>query len=749
MYEAFYGFQEKPFNLTPDPRFLYLSEKHKEAFAHLLFGIKDRVGFILVSGEVGTGKTTICRTLINQLDEHTEVAFIFNPWMSNIELLRKINEDFGIASRADSVKGLVDELNEYLLAQHARGNNCVLIIDEAQDLEPPVLEQIRLLSNLETDRQKLLQIALVGQPELMMKLGLPELRQLNQRITARYHLESLDEEETAQYIAHRIQVSGGRRKVHFTRQALHAVYRCSKGTPRVINAVCDRALLIGYTMEVHEISPEIIKRAAQEVTGARTKRGMKLPWRRYVPSPAVVAAAALIILAGKYLVEPLARQPVGVPIPISAMPAETASARRGDGKAATTDRSAKDEGDGIGGPASSIGEESFATRIDSLNPQESRCAAAASILGAWRMAVLCEYPRDDAPESLAVFARAHGMVYLAFQPTLDQLLAINLPAFVKVAGHKQSAWVGLVGADDDHVRIVTGIQEKALVIRRTDFEECYEGAAMLLWQDPTPHVGVLQPSMSGEEVRLLQDQLHAAGLSDLPKTGVYDERTAAAVAQLQAQRGLAVDGRAGPHTRMVLASRLPGFAGPRLLSRPLPESPVTAMKAPAPPALSGAVQEDNTSPEDVLDTESRIVASVPKAVEDRRSRPVFSRAAPAVSVKPGLRDNVTEPSPARATWIEEVAGPPAGSTMPPRNLSMKQEVGASPVDIPPLNPTVPEPNNGDVAAAAASSPTALEDAVARVSTDTAPIADSFKPSVTRPAPTGFPLVPRERGGNTR
>lgn len=195
MYEAFYGLTEKPFNLTPDPRFLFLSDKHKEAFAHLLYGIKNRTGFIMVSGEVGTGKTTICRSLLNQLDPDIEVAFIFNPFLSPEELLRKINEDFGILSQARTVKELIDELNEYLMDRNAQGKNCVLVIDEAQDLSPTVLEQIRLLSNLETETQKLLQIVLIGQPELAENLQLPELRQLNQRITARYHLRSLDQKK--------------------------------------------------------------------------------------------------------------------------------------------------------------------------------------------------------------------------------------------------------------------------------------------------------------------------------------------------------------------------------------------------------------------------------------------------------------------------------------------------------------------------------------------------------------------------
>jgi len=259
MYEAFYGLNEKPFNLTPDPRFLYLSAKHKEAFAHLLYGIRNRCGFVMVSGEIGTGKTTICRSLLKQLDPDTEVAFIFNPKLSPVELLQTINSDFGIASKAETVRGLIDELNAHLLDRAAAGKNCVLIIDDAQILGTETLEQIRLLSNLETETEKLLQIVLIGQPELAKKLELTELRQLNQRITARYHLGTLGGDETLHYIAFRLRVAGGRKKVKFNRAAVRTVHRISGGTPRVINALCDRALLIGYTRETRHITPAIVR----------------------------------------------------------------------------------------------------------------------------------------------------------------------------------------------------------------------------------------------------------------------------------------------------------------------------------------------------------------------------------------------------------------------------------------------------------------------------------------------------------
>ncbi|HOH43337.1 MAG TPA: AAA family ATPase, partial [Candidatus Hydrogenedentes bacterium] len=309
MYESFYGLRERPFNLTPDPKFLYLSEKHKEAFAHLLYGIKNRSGFVMITGEIGTGKTTLCRNLLNQLDSNTEVAFIFNPFLSAIELMKKINQEFGIESDADTVLELTEELNVHLLHSSAMGKDCVLVIDEAQNLSPQVLEQIRLLSNLETDTEKLLQIILIGQPELAEKLALRELRQLNQRITARYHLKSLSASETLQYIAYRIHVAGGRKRINFTKAAVTQVYKLAGGVPRMINALCDRTLLIGYTKEQHVISAKLVKQAEKEIRGEKitAPKEPRTRWRRLIPSPALLLILAVAIVLIHYLVSPLDR----------------------------------------------------------------------------------------------------------------------------------------------------------------------------------------------------------------------------------------------------------------------------------------------------------------------------------------------------------------------------------------------------------------------------------------------------------
>jgi len=270
MYSAYFGLTENPFSLTPDPRFLFMSQRHREALAHLLFGMGDRGGFVLLTGEVGTGKTTLCRSLLEQVPAGVEVALVLNPKQTALELVASLCDELNVSypPGTDSLKVLIDLLNLHLMEIHAKGRRTVLIIDEAQNLSTDVLEQVRLLTNLETTTQKLLQILLIGQPELQTMMARPELRQLGQRITARYHLTPLLLNETAAYIQHRLEVAGCKRRL-FTKGALHLVHRLSGGVPRVINTICDRALLGAYAKQRDRINRRLVRKAASEVIGPR------------------------------------------------------------------------------------------------------------------------------------------------------------------------------------------------------------------------------------------------------------------------------------------------------------------------------------------------------------------------------------------------------------------------------------------------------------------------------------------------
>jgi general secretion pathway protein A len=266
MYNHFYGFLEAPFNITPDPRFLFLGDRHREAFHHVLFGIRERKGFIQLTGDVGAGKTTVCRAILEDLGPRYRTALILNPCLEPLELLRTILTELGLQAPRDRVRCL-QVLNQFLLDQLAEGNDVVLIIDEAQDMSFELLEQVRLLSNLETDQRKLLQIVLIGQPELRGKLNDPALRQLRQRITVRYHLTPLTRPETETYIRHRIHVAGGNSRPTFTPWAVRAIHRYAGGVPRLINAACDKALLCGYVEGTDVLTWRHVRRALRELEG--------------------------------------------------------------------------------------------------------------------------------------------------------------------------------------------------------------------------------------------------------------------------------------------------------------------------------------------------------------------------------------------------------------------------------------------------------------------------------------------------
>lgn len=267
VYREFFGLKEKPFNITSDPNFLFLSRVHKEAFAHLLYGIRERKGFLEITGEIGAGKTTLCRALLSQLDRKTKTAFIFNSTLPELQLLQAILEDYGIIVTGRSKVSMIRQLNSFLIEELSRGNNVVLIIDEAQNLKTSILEEIRMLSNLETDKEKLFQIILVGQPELRNKLNSPDLKQLRQRISVRFHITALEKDEIEKYIYHRLTVAGSTGRITFSPEAIDCIYRFSGGIPRIINTLCDKALLAAYVAEARDIKLPIIENSIQEIEG--------------------------------------------------------------------------------------------------------------------------------------------------------------------------------------------------------------------------------------------------------------------------------------------------------------------------------------------------------------------------------------------------------------------------------------------------------------------------------------------------
>ena len=322
MYTHYFQLKQSPFSIAPDPRYLYMSERHREALAHLLYGVGSGGGFVLLTGEIGAGKTTVCRCFMEQIPENCQLAYIFNPKLSVEELLLSICEEFriAVAPGVASVKGYVDAINAHLLASHAQGKNNVLIIDEAQNLSAAVLEQLRLLTNLETSERKLLQIILIGQPELRAMLARPELEQLAQRVIARYHLGSLTAEETASYIRHRLAVAGSTAQTPFAPRLMAQIHAMSHGVPRRINLLCDRALLGAYVENQPQVTRQILRRAAEEVFAEEGRpaagRGMRWP---HVAGGVLAGAVVTAALAWQFMPR------AGVPAPAAVAPALAAS----------------------------------------------------------------------------------------------------------------------------------------------------------------------------------------------------------------------------------------------------------------------------------------------------------------------------------------------------------------------------------------------------------------------------------------
>jgi general secretion pathway protein A len=300
MYTSYFGFNESPFNLTPDPRYLFLSPHHKEALDHMLYGVNERKGFIVITGGIGTGKTTVCRAFLSRLERSTKSALIFNSFITEQELLQTIIKEFGIdaSAGAGTKKECIDRINEFLLRTFSQGGNAVLVLDEAQNLSPTVLEQIRMLSNLETEREKLIQIVLVGQPELRDLLTSSSMRQLNERIAIRFELRPLDHKDVRGYVEHRLVVGGGKGDLRFTNSAFTTIYKYSQGIPRRINAVCDRALLIAYVKEKHTISSAIVAKAINDIRGNLAMKGRARDWSLKRAIFSIVLVLLLIAVAG-------------------------------------------------------------------------------------------------------------------------------------------------------------------------------------------------------------------------------------------------------------------------------------------------------------------------------------------------------------------------------------------------------------------------------------------------------------------
>lgn len=518
MYNEYFGFKESPFSIAPDPRYLYMSEHHREALAHLIFGFNSDGGFVLLTGEVGTGKTTVCRCLLEQVPDNSAIAFILNPKLTVEELLATICDEFRICypKGNSSVKVFIDLINAYLMDAHASGRKAILIIDEAQNLTTDVLEQLRLLTNLETNRCKLLQIILLGQPELRDKLSRPELLQLSQRIVARYHLGPLPRKEIGAYISHRLSVAGLNRQL-FSDSTISKLYSLTDGIPRLINVICDRALLGTYSQGKDSVSTSLIRKAAKEVFGDAGSGLHNKP--RYTPASVLSILLAVIIAAVLTAIYIDTPQTPGVGDTAIALDA--------------------------GGPL--VSETPMFDRLQWPEDQImeiSKETAFQSLMDRW--GIVYSFKENG---SACDFAATYGLRCKFNRGNFRSLIFLNRPVVLKLYDQKGQFFYGTLRELGNETAVLT-LGTETLTVSVRDIESHWFGDYTLLWKTPPGYKDVISPGNRDATVAWLNKQLAVIrGETEQPvDNNIYNNDMVNQVKEFQTAEGLVSDGIVGIQT---------------------------------------------------------------------------------------------------------------------------------------------------------------------------------------------------------
>ena len=605
MYERFFGLADTPFRLTPDPRYLFLSRKHAEALAHLKLGLRESSGFVCITGDVGTGKTTLLRAFLTGLGPEVATAYVFNPALSALELLQTINSELGLPATSPSRKVLTDALNTHLLRQREAGRRSIVVIDEAQALSIDVLEQLRLLSNLETTTEKLLRIVLVGQPQLRALLMHPELVQLNQRITLRWHMGPLAKRETAAYVRHRLKVAAGTTPPRiFTSAAIRLLHRLSGGVPRLINLIAHRAMLAAFAADSRVVNARIVRQAYREIgavplaavapprraawaavgvgafLGIAAVGADRLGWRAGVHLPIVAQSSAPTEVAAVVPPPDPAPPPAADPAPPepaaeATPPAPVADAAPPEPTAEPAPAAADAPTPAETQPADPVvaavespppptpAPVDLAQRLAEHDAPSTARAAVDALLAAWHTRPLTAGEPLSMPD-LARIANARGLEHLPLFGNASMLRLLDLPAILelRIPGTDGPRWATLVGLSGGRFQLVAGGEPVA--VDPAFLERHWFGQAQLFWRDFESLGPTFGRNGGGAPVARLQALLRGVGAYHGVVNGVFDGNTEAAVLAFQRSRLLVADGRVGKLTRIVLYGAAGGYARPTL-----------------------------------------------------------------------------------------------------------------------------------------------------------------------------------------
>jgi len=610
MYEKFFSFKEKPFKLVPNPAYLFLSKSHEETLAHLNYALSEGVGFVEITGEVGTGKTTLCRAFLDSLDSDTIAAYIFNPRLSPRQLIRAINDELGVKYDADDTKDLIDKLNAFLLRNKARRRKVILLIDEAQNLSRNVLEQLRLLSNLETNQEKLLQIILVGQPELSELLDSHELRQLRQRITLRYQLSPLNQKETVAYIRYRISVAAENEGIRFNRSAFRQIYRYSRGIPRVINIACDRSLLTAFGLNRHRVTGSIARASIKEIAGAGSSGKFDLAgWKKSI----VILALLSVLLAAAIFHQHLIRgiteifkhqqnPEFGDPAKKGPDSEEAEGYHRNRDEVYDPDNSMVPDPNNSGvttitepethvadiskypaqnppsDPSVLFANDTVPDRIETLkladyladmDIRSSRYTALKNAMELWQTPIELKPYLNSLDDDHAFFrltVKSSGVFIHRIETNLDLLKRLDLPAILEFypINSEKPGYLTLSQTDGDKISFGLPRENKVIETTEDEINRYWSGVAYLPWKNYLSISGTLPTGTNSDSIITLKLLLKELGYDKVELNSEYDTLTRRVIEEIQTRYGIIADGFVGPLTKIILYKSKGSFDMPRL-----------------------------------------------------------------------------------------------------------------------------------------------------------------------------------------